>query len=947
MSIILKLISKHILALLIASVFYSPSTVVAQGFHFGRNKIQYTSFEWQVLKTSHFDIYYYPEMQDLAEKGAQFAEESYAILETKFNLSINRRIPLIFYSSHLHFQQTNVIPGFIPEGVGGFFEFMKGRVVIPSNGDLNRFKHVIRHELVHVFMHGKLLSVYNTYDRSDAPYPPLWFIEGLAEYWSTEWDARAEMVLKDAVLNNYIVGLENMYVISGTFTMYKVGQNIMQYIANRFGEDKILLIMENLWKYERFEHCFEDILGVNYREFDHEYLYYLKKEYYPRLAEEDFNYQIDHTMVRDGYNFKPVYYRQDDEDYVVFVGNRTGYSSIYMRPLKPLQLNEKEKVETLVKGESTSDFESFHIFDSKIDVNKEGLLVFTVKSGETDVLYIYDIRKRKVIEKHSFDGLVGLLSPSWSADGNKIAFSGLSISGYKDIYVYNRNSATLLKLTDDNYDDRDPVWSPDDQFIAFSSDRGEYGRHGAMNIFLLNRYSGQINYLTFGQQNDQSPAFSKDGRYLTYTSNISGTDNLYIIENPLQAIEQAKPCRMLKMTQFVGSTFDPNWTPDGGLLYSTFENMRFQIRLKDDMIAEINDAEVIEESVIPVSDQPWSFKNIAETKIEARKPYIPKFDLDFAQTQVSQDPIFGTSGGALLAFTDVLGNDQYYVLLYNNARTTSDFWKSFNVAVTKVSLGDRVNYSLGAFRFAGYYYNPEDAYYYEETLGGQTVVSYPLSQFSRIDFSQILSYSDKDWFFNRRRQAYLNSSYISFVNDNSIWSYTGPIDGQRINITFGNTYDFAFSEVSYLTGLIDVRKYIRLSQRSAYAVRFLSLFNEGKEIRQFYFGGSWDLRGYKRWSLRGKRIFLVSQELRFPLIDMIGVRLPFGSIGFSGIRGALFVDAGNAWNENWNGLKGSFGVGVRFRFAGYLVLRWDIGRQTDFKSISNHTFSQFFFGWDF
>ncbi|MGH2567644.1 MAG: hypothetical protein ACRDGA_04845, partial [Bacteroidota bacterium] len=98
--------------------------------------MQYTDFEWKVLKTEHFDIYYYPEMTELAQRGAYFAEESYKALEQKFNHNVASRIPLIFYSSHLHFQQTNVTPGFIPEGVGGFFEFLKGRVVIPYDGSI-------------------------------------------------------------------------------------------------------------------------------------------------------------------------------------------------------------------------------------------------------------------------------------------------------------------------------------------------------------------------------------------------------------------------------------------------------------------------------------------------------------------------------------------------------------------------------------------------------------------------------------------------------------------------------------------------------------------------------------------------------------------------------------------------------------------------------------------
>ena len=62
-----------ILVLIIASQVYS------QGFYFGRNKVQYTKFDWHILRTKHFDIYYYPEMQDIAEKGAQSAEDAYQV----------------------------------------------------------------------------------------------------------------------------------------------------------------------------------------------------------------------------------------------------------------------------------------------------------------------------------------------------------------------------------------------------------------------------------------------------------------------------------------------------------------------------------------------------------------------------------------------------------------------------------------------------------------------------------------------------------------------------------------------------------------------------------------------------------------------------------------------------------------------------------------------------
>ena len=933
-------------------LLFSISSLFAQGLYFGRNKIQYNNFDWHILKTEHFDIYYYPEMEDVAEKGANFAEESYQILQTKFNHTINRRVPLIFYSSHMHFQQTNITPGFIPEGVGGFFEFLKGRVVIPSNGNLNQFKKVIRHELVHVFMHSKIDRVQKNKGKLDGAYPPLWFTEGLAEVWSSKWDSQAEMVVKDAVLHNYMVPLNQIYRINGTYMMYKVGQNILEYIIRKYGEDKLLLLMENLWKHSRFEESFKETLGLSYLEFDEEWIYYLKKKYYPKLQTNDFSDKVAHTVVRNGYNFKPAYYELDGNEHVVFLANRTGYSSIYSRRLKPLKIKEDDDSEILIKGEESSDFEAFHLFSSKIDVNNNGLLTFGSKSGEKDALYIYDIKERKTLNKYYFKNLTGVLSPSWSPDGKKVAFAGLDFSGYKDIYIFNTENEELIKLTNDFYDDNDPAWSPDGNYLIFSSDRTEYGIQWAYNLFMLNINTGDLSYITYGNHKDTAPVFSNDGKSILFTSDRDTSLNIYLAELDInkQTIE------IEKISNFTGAAFDPEWTPDGGIIFAVFEKGVFQIRYVENLetLRQKKSYEFFTLPKIVKSKEPWKFKNFSHDKKSEKFKYSKDYDLDIAQTQVSQDPIFGTSGGAQLAFTDVLGNDQYHVLIYNNAQSSDEFLKSFNFALTKVNLAKRTNYAYGLFRYAGRFFNYQDGFFYEDRIGGFFALSYPLSQFMRLEYNTSISYSDKTWYGINNRLAYLASNYVSFVKDNSIWSSTGPIDGQRFKISVGNTFDLRYSNVNYFTLMLDFRNYMRLGLRSTYAFRVLSLLNEGKEARQYYLGSSWDMRGYPRWSIRGQRIFFTSQELRFPFIDLLGIRFPFGTIGFNSIRAALFLDAGNAWDDEFKNINewsesliGSFGLGFRMRLIGFLVLRLDFGKRTDFNSVSDGIFTQFFFGWDF
>jgi outer membrane protein assembly factor BamA len=75
-------------------------------------------------------------------------------------------------------------------------------------------------------------------------------------------------------------------------------------------------------------------------------------------------------------------------------------------------------------------------------------------------------------------------------------------------------------------------------------------------------------------------------------------------------------------------------------------------------------------------------------------------------------------------------------------------------------------------------------------------------------------------------------------------------------------------------------------------------------------------------------MFLVNQELRFPLLDVINLGFPFGVMSFSRIYGALFMDVGNVWfDDNFGTVLGSFGAGIRMGLGGPLVLRFDFARQ--------------------
>ena len=939
----------------------------AQFFYFGRNKVQYTDFEWHVLKTEHFDIYYYPEMKDLAERGAFFAEESYKLLEMDFNHSLNQRVPLIFYSSHLHFQQTNTTGGFIPEGVGGFFEFLKGRVVIPSDGSTAQFKHVIRHELVHVFMQSKISRVMTDHRKAQDRQPPLWFTEGLAEYWSTEWDAQADMVMRDATLNDIVVGLNDMDRIYGSFLMYKEGQNALEYIGKAYGKEKVLLLMENFWKENSFSNILRITIGKSYKEFDEEWLYALKKQYYPLYAKEDSPSRAAKAIVMDGFNSKPVVFERDSVREVYFIGNKTGYSGIFKKSVEPrippdamtgFSANvAQEPAENVIEGERTDEFEAFHLLRGKIDISKDGLLAFVTKSGENDALHLYDVVRAKMVETFRFRSLVGIGSASWSPDGKQVVFSSIDKSGNNDLYILNIETKELRKLTNDYYDDRDPAWSPDGKKIAFASDRTPFGTNNKNNLFLYDVETGAIDYLTYGDDNYLSPAWSKDGSRIAFTCDKGGVQNVWLMDmskkfagRRLDSLSGGRS--MTKVTQFTTAAFDPTWTSNGDLVFTAFEKFSFQIRMVKNILAVADTSTTVALIDLYNKEKTWEAKSIAGTSETKSYKYQGEYSLDIAQSAISTDPVFGTSGGAAIALSDLLGNDQYYFLLYNSAQTQDELLSSFNVAISRISLKRRTSYAYGIYRFTGRRYDltDKDVFFFERVFGGYFALSYPLTKFQRIEASVSLSNSNKDADLRLEdRKALLLSNSLAFIHDNSLWGPSGPLDGSRFSFTLAYTSDIQYSNVNYYSVILDYRNYLRLSQRSAFASRFWLWYNGGKEARRFVMGGSWDLRGWPRWSIRGEKLWLTSQELRFPFLDALALQFPFGGIVFSSLRGALFFDAGSAWDDKYTETFGSIGGGVRMNFGGVLVLRYDIGKriENNFQRFQDGLFHQFFFGWDF
>ena len=969
-------------------------------FYFGKNKVQYTDFDWLVLSTNRFDIYFYESERELAELTAEAAERSYDILADRFNHQVTRRIPLIIYSSPNFFSETNIVSTLLPENVGGFTEFLKGRVALPFSGSYPEFRRILQHELVHVFTYSKLNYVTQAHKKMNSATPPLWFTEGLAEYYSGPWDTDGDMIMSDMVLSGRLSNLDGMTPIYGTYLMYKAGESFFHFLENEYGADYILRLFENWWRGKNFDEIAETTLGKPLTEVGVEWGYWLKKKYFPTIESRELPDRLAKAVTTSGYNVKPVPLRltinNQTEDWIAFKGNRLGYAGLYMTSGE----GHEKRLETLLRGERSPAFESLHLLGSALDVSPNGRVVFSSKKHERDVIYVLDPARREVVAEYDLDSLYVISSPSYSPDGSLMVFSGCNKDGIHDLYLFDTVTESLCRLTRDIYLDADPVFTPDAQAIVFSSDRGRYGSEGFMNLFRLTLAENpmrniplpdtlpptepaaavngaatgseshpesaaaraiwptgpipmedvpvRIEAISEGRFNDKAPSFSPGGEDMVFSSDRDGRFNIY---------RRAPDGRIDRLTNVATGALDPCYLPDGeGIVFTAYQRSSFQIFKMPlpnaDSLTVVKSADTTSAPAVALADTArapyWEPDRGEGDQTREAVKYHNRFSFDIAQSAVSFDAFYGTIGGFQTALTDVLGNHQYYFLLANTADSKDDFFRSFNVAVNYINRENRLNYGYGVFHLFDEYDDPAEGPLRERQYGAAAYAGYPVSKFRRFETSLFVRQSEREVLFGgSKRESVLATQFIGFVQDNSLWDISGPIDGHRLMVSLGYTGDVSNFRSFNRLAIIDARKYFRLGRYSALAVRLFGHFSAGQEPQRRYLGGSWDLRGYTRRGEYARNVVLVSNELRFPLIDALVVGLPVASLGFQAIRGALFFDAGNAWEDDFGRMQGSLGVGGRVSLGYFVVLRFDWARRTDFKSIDDKTRFEFFFGWNF
>lgn len=586
---------KKSIVLLVVCFLIFCQIVQAQETRFGKNKVRYKNFDWSYIQTRHFDIYFYENGYETAKFAASVLESAYDEIAGELSYLIQKRIPVFAYNSQNDFQQTNITTSILPEGVGGFTEMFKNRVVNPFFGSYEDFRHVLHHELTHAITFDMLYggSVSSLMSRQRLFSMPLWLAEGFAEYSSRHgWDVEADMFVRDATINGYLAPPEML----GGFLAYKQGQAMIKYIADTYGEEKIGEVFRQGKIHLTMNKAIKNALGISQEEFWKDFSKAMKRRYWPEIALRKEAEEIGKPLTKareDGsyFNEKPVF--TPDGDKIAIFTDRSDYTEIVL-----ISAEDGRQIKRLVKAGRSGDLESLHAYVSGVSFSPDGSrMVFVAKSKGQDVLKILDVDRGKQIKtpRHDF---YNIINPAWSPDGKMIAFSALK-NNKRDLWIFHIESEQAEQITDDRYDDVEPSWLMNSEGLVFSSDRphpqnpsldtleniyvGDAARrpgdfeYGYYNLFRIQLSDRSVLSVDVGPGQNRAPAVSPIGDKVAFISKRNGISNIYVA--------YLDSTKYFAITDILTGVRSLSWSPDGQkLTFSAFNKGAFDIFVMEDIV---------------------------------------------------------------------------------------------------------------------------------------------------------------------------------------------------------------------------------------------------------------------------------------------------------------------------------------------------------------------------
>src|SRR3954447_8917092 len=476
--------------------------------YFGKNRIRYNDFKWQIYKTDHFEIYYYPEIEAQLERVTSYAESAYQQVSSDLKHDLAFKVPLVLYKTESEFQQQNIDPGELPEGVLAFAEPYRDRMVLPIDQPSDELYHLITHELTHIF---EFDIIPRTLLRRGLP---LWVDEGLSDYMTGYWNSFDLMTVRDAAIADIIPSMSDFQGVqfADGRLPYNLGHAAFEFIESNWGPEGLRQFLFALRKavIGGGESAYEEAFKLKPEEFDEQFDKYLKDRFKPfRDKERPQDYGKDLAPKREKTPFVTVVSIEPSPSgdlMAVAAGNRKD------QELDIILLSTKDgKVIRNLTGGFNAGF-GFEYIATPGGFRGNAVpwmswspvgdrIAYFVRKEKRKDLILQNVLTRKIEKRFDLKSVDGPESPDVSPDGKEVAFAAMR-GAIADIFIVNLETKEIRNITNDAFGDYAPTYAPDSKSIIFLARVS-----GNDKLFRIDLASGKKTQITFGTHDDGGAQF--------------------------------------------------------------------------------------------------------------------------------------------------------------------------------------------------------------------------------------------------------------------------------------------------------------------------------------------------------------------------------------------------------------------------------------------------------
>lgn len=429
---------------------------------FGKNRIQYKTFNWRYYSSENFDIYFYDEGAKLSKEVLNYLEDEFDRITDFLGYYPYSKTKIFVYNNITDLQQSNVGVNGNDYNVGGQTNFVKSYIEVANPGTVTGLREELLLQISRLYINEMMFggSLTDMFQSSYLLNLPPWFTEGAAYYVARGWDVEMDDFMRDVITTNRVKRLNQ-------FTDYEakiIGQSVWNFIAENYGRSNISNILNLTRIIRNEEKSIANTLGLPFKQVSVEW-----QNYYAGMA----------AQVRNNY-------KRPDEESRLFKSNAKGekFTTIALSPEgKLLAYAENDngkysvKIKDLETGEEKRVLTSgYKVIKQEIDYNipllswaDEKTLGIIEMQKARPIMWLYDIETESKLPKnlqrfnqiHSFD---------FSQNG-RLAILSADVRGQNDIYLVSIRRERIKRLTNDVYDDLQPKFIPGTNTIVFSSNR--------------------------------------------------------------------------------------------------------------------------------------------------------------------------------------------------------------------------------------------------------------------------------------------------------------------------------------------------------------------------------------------------------------------------------------------------------------------------------------------